>query len=187
MHLFQLVPTIQMWCSSSLWLLLLCSLLLAVPPPLSSAATTAAAAADPQPLAPFDYINGQLIDLDTGVKLYRLAGLKPSTGYEVRLSFPATVSAAPSLHPVVVLPSPQPAANTLVGYSNWVLQVHMHSPYTQPTTPFSCCVVCCRTRPSPVTDTCDHQVCARWATSSSSRRGGRQGPTAAARQAAAGL
>lgn len=49
----------------------------------------------PQPLAPFDYINGQLIDLDTEVKVYRFTGLKPNTGYEVRVSFPASVSTVP--------------------------------------------------------------------------------------------
>lgn len=52
-------------------------------------------ATNPQALAPFDYINGQLIDLDTGVKLYRLTGLKSSTGYEVRVSFPASVGVPP--------------------------------------------------------------------------------------------
>lgn len=49
----------------------------------------------PQPvqlLAPFDYLNGQLVDLDSGVNLYRFRGLKPHTGYELRVSFPASVS-----------------------------------------------------------------------------------------------
>lgn len=45
-----------------------------------------------QVLAPFDYINGQLIDLDTGIKSYKLTDLKSNTGYEVRVSFPASVS-----------------------------------------------------------------------------------------------
>jgi hypothetical protein len=45
-----------------------------------------------QPLKPFDYITGELIDLDGDARAYQLTGLKPSTGYEVRLSFPASVS-----------------------------------------------------------------------------------------------
>jgi hypothetical protein len=60
---------------------------------LCTPAVAAAAALDPpQPLAPFDYINYQLLDLDTGVKVYQLVKLKPNTGYEVRVSFPASVS-----------------------------------------------------------------------------------------------
>jgi hypothetical protein len=43
-------------------------------------------------LKPFDYITGELIDLDGDAKAYQLTQLKPSTGYEVRLSFPASVS-----------------------------------------------------------------------------------------------
>lgn len=42
-------------------------------------------------LEPFTYLTGELLDLDTGVKPYRLAGLKPNTGYEVRVSWPASV------------------------------------------------------------------------------------------------
>lgn len=74
-----------------------CLLLLATLTSRSCGAAPPLAAADsphatnPQALAPFDYINGQLIDLDTGLRLYRLTGLKPSTGYEVRVSFPASV------------------------------------------------------------------------------------------------
>lgn len=43
-------------------------------------------------LKPFDYRTGELVDLDGDAKAYQLIGLKPSTGYEVRLSFPASVS-----------------------------------------------------------------------------------------------
>jgi hypothetical protein len=43
-------------------------------------------------LKPFDYITGELIDLDGDARAYQLTELKPSTGYEVRLSFPASVS-----------------------------------------------------------------------------------------------
>lgn len=43
-------------------------------------------------LKPFDYITGELIDLDGDARAYQLVDLKPSTGYEVRLSFPASVS-----------------------------------------------------------------------------------------------
>jgi hypothetical protein len=43
-------------------------------------------------LKPFEYITGELIDLDGEARAYQLSGLKPSTGYEVRLSFPASVS-----------------------------------------------------------------------------------------------
>jgi len=71
----------QMRCTL-IWLLLCilcCAVLTSAQPPAET-------------LAPFDYLNGQLIDLDTGVKLYKLADLKPSTAYEVRLSFPASVS-----------------------------------------------------------------------------------------------
>lgn len=60
-------------------------------PPLAAADSDDSSATKPQALAPFDYVTGQLIDLDTGVRLYRLTGLKPSTGYEVRVSFPASV------------------------------------------------------------------------------------------------
>lgn len=80
-------PHIQMQCRTFLCILLLCSV---IPPP--ARATSAVPPAAQPPLAPFDYINGQLIDLDTGVKVYRLQDLKPSTGYEVRVSFPASVS-----------------------------------------------------------------------------------------------
>jgi hypothetical protein len=45
-----------------------------------------------KPLKPFDYITGELIALDGDARAYQLTGLKPSTGYEVRLSFPASVS-----------------------------------------------------------------------------------------------
>lgn len=49
------------------------------------------ATADVTTLKPFQHVNRELLELDTGVKPYRLAGLKPSTGYEVRLSWPASV------------------------------------------------------------------------------------------------
>jgi hypothetical protein len=45
-----------------------------------------------KPLKPFDYITGELVDLDGDARAYQLTTLKPSTGYEVRLSFPASVS-----------------------------------------------------------------------------------------------
>lgn len=44
-------------------------------------------------LKPFDYITGELIDLDGDARAYQLVDLKPSTGYEVRLSFPASIPA----------------------------------------------------------------------------------------------
>jgi hypothetical protein len=42
-------------------------------------------------LKPFDYITGELIELDGDARAYQLTQLKPSAGYEVRLSFPASV------------------------------------------------------------------------------------------------
>lgn len=48
--------------------------------------------ADITTLEPFKYIERELINLDTEAKPYRLAGLKPSSAYEVRLSWPASVS-----------------------------------------------------------------------------------------------
>lgn len=58
----------------------------------SRQSSAAAAPVHVQTLVPFDFLNGQLIDLDTGVNVYRLDQLKPSTSYEVRTSFPASVS-----------------------------------------------------------------------------------------------
>lgn len=63
-------------------------LLLLLHTPLSITAATD----DHTILKPFDYITGELVELDTGVKRYLLTALKPSTGYEVRVSFPASVS-----------------------------------------------------------------------------------------------
>jgi hypothetical protein len=70
----------------------LLSLLLAVTVLCTPTAAAAAELEPPQPLVPFDYINYQLLDLDTGVKVYKLVNLRPNTSYEVRVSFPASVS-----------------------------------------------------------------------------------------------
>ncbi|KAI8474693.1 MAG: hypothetical protein J3K34DRAFT_491804 [Monoraphidium minutum] len=45
-------------------------------------------------LRPHEPLLAQLIALDSETKRYRLAGLKPSTSYELRLSYPASIPAA---------------------------------------------------------------------------------------------
>ncbi|KAF8065449.1 hypothetical protein HT031_003050 [Scenedesmus sp. PABB004] len=62
--------------------------------PLLCLAPALAAAPLPLPLVPFDYITGQLVDLDTGAAAWALGGLSPSTSYEVRVSWPASIPAA---------------------------------------------------------------------------------------------
>jgi hypothetical protein len=60
-------------------------LLLLTRPPLPAAAPAAT------PLAPFEYLYGQLLDLDGDPVRYALSGLKPATSYELRVSWPASV------------------------------------------------------------------------------------------------
>jgi len=56
-------------------------------------------------LRPFQHVNGQVLRLDTEERHYKLVGLKPYTGYEVRVSWPASVSAVRGLVQSEVCPN----------------------------------------------------------------------------------